>query len=91
MTRHQYGISALVSKMSFRRQTSDGVAEYRLFSLASSGQAKEILDFRFQRGNQGKGSLSGESFRPEGVVLYARSEHRKLTFRPLAYSLAVVS
>ena len=33
--RHQYGISALVSQMSFRRETSDGVAKYRLFSPAS--------------------------------------------------------
>ena len=51
---------------------------------------EKILDFRFQGGNQGKGSLSGERFRPDGVVPYARSGHRKLAFQPLAYSLAVV-
>ena len=36
VTRHQCGISALVSKTSFRRVTSGGVAKCRLFSLASS-------------------------------------------------------
>ena len=29
--RHQYGISALVSQTSFRRETSGGVAKCRLF------------------------------------------------------------
>ena len=33
--RHQYGISALVSQMSFRGRTSDGFAKCRLFSPAS--------------------------------------------------------
>ena len=51
MTRHQYGISARVSKMSLRRETSDGVAVCRLFSQPSSGQARgdsrfQISDFR---------------------------------------------
>ena len=46
MTRHQYGISARVSKMSLRRETSDGVAVCRLFSQPSSGQARG--DSRFQ-------------------------------------------
>ena len=33
---HQYGISALISQMSFCRETSGGVAKYWLFSLATS-------------------------------------------------------
>ena len=37
--RHQYGISALVSQMSFRRETSAGVAKCRLFSQAMMFQA----------------------------------------------------
>ena len=32
VTRHQYGISALVSQTSFRGETSGGVAKCRLFS-----------------------------------------------------------
>ena len=30
VTRHQYGISTLVSQMSFRGETSGGAAKYRL-------------------------------------------------------------
>ena len=40
MTSHQYGISALVFQMSFRRETSDGVAKCRLFT-----QAKRVFGF----------------------------------------------
>ena len=39
---HQCGISALVSRISFCRETSGGVAKYRLFSLATSFQALSI-------------------------------------------------
>ena len=35
MTRHQYGISALVSQTSFRGETTGGVAKCRLFSQAN--------------------------------------------------------
>ena len=35
VTRHQYGISLLVSQTSFRRETSGGVAKCRLFSQAT--------------------------------------------------------
>ena len=34
VTRHQYGISALVSQMSFGGETSDSIAKCRLFSQA---------------------------------------------------------
>ena len=34
VTRHQYGISVLVSQMSFRRETVGGVGKCRLFSQA---------------------------------------------------------
>ena len=34
VTRHQYGMSALVSQTSFRGETSGGVAKRRLFSQA---------------------------------------------------------
>ena len=37
MTRHQYGISALVSQTSFGGETSNSVAKCRLFSQAISG------------------------------------------------------
>ena len=40
--RHQCGISAFVSRMSFCRETSGGVAKYRLFSLATSFQTLSI-------------------------------------------------
>ena len=35
VTRHQYGISALVSQTSFHGETSGGVAKYQLFSQVS--------------------------------------------------------
>ena len=35
VTRHQYGISALVSQTSFQGETSGGVAKCQLFSQAS--------------------------------------------------------
>ena len=34
VTRHQYGISAVVSQRSFRQETADGVARCRLFFQA---------------------------------------------------------
>ena len=37
MTRHQYGISALISQTSFGGETSNSVAKCRLFSQAISG------------------------------------------------------
>ena len=36
MTRHQYGISALVPQTSFRGETSDGLAKCSLFSHANN-------------------------------------------------------
>ena len=42
-TRHQYGISALVSQTSFRGETVSGVAKCRLFSQASKSSALFVL------------------------------------------------
>ena len=39
VTRHQYGISALVSQTSFGGETSGSVAEPRLFSQATDTQS----------------------------------------------------
>ena len=41
VTRHQYGISALVSQTTFDRETSDGVTECPLFSQAP-GESGEV-------------------------------------------------
>ena len=41
MTRHQYGISALVSQTSFRRQITSGVEKCRLFYRA--GKKVDLL------------------------------------------------
>ena len=38
VTRHQYGISALVSQTLFGRETSGSVAKCRLFPQATSGR-----------------------------------------------------
>ena len=43
MTRHQYGISGLVSQTSFRGETVGGVVKYRLFSQATFALQIEIL------------------------------------------------
>ena len=39
LTRHQYGISALVCQTSFRGETSRGVAKFRLLSPAARLQS----------------------------------------------------
>ena len=44
MTRHQYGISALVPQTSLLGETSDGVAKWRLFS-----QANELNNLSLQK------------------------------------------
>ena len=41
VTRHQYGISALVSQTSFRREISGGVAKY-LFSQATNESSTQF-------------------------------------------------
>ena len=43
VTRHQYGISVLVSYTSFRGETVGGVVKYRLFSQATFASQIEIL------------------------------------------------
>ena len=43
VTRHQYGISALVSQKSFGLETSGGVAKCRLFSQADKNSSKQLL------------------------------------------------
>ena len=45
VTRHQYGISALVSQTSFRGETSGGVAKCRLFSQATHWLEKQKHDY----------------------------------------------
>ena len=40
VTRHQYGISVLISQTSFGRETSGSVTKYRLFSQAAKGAIK---------------------------------------------------
>ena len=55
VTRHQYGISALVSQTSFREETSGGVAKCRLFRQASLVLFKCIKrenSFFFFKGNK---------------------------------------
>ena len=42
VTRHQYGISALVSQTSFSGETSGGVAKCRLFSQATFASPREL-------------------------------------------------
>ena len=43
VTRHPYGISALVPRKSFRRETSGGVVKCRLFSQTSTYHASSYL------------------------------------------------
>ena len=43
LTRHQYGISALVSQTSFRGETIGGLAKCRLFSQAIKHQATIVF------------------------------------------------
>ena len=40
LTRHQYGISALISQTSFRGETSGGVLKCQLFTQASYAQSQ---------------------------------------------------
>ena len=50
VTRHQYGISALVSQTSFGGETSDSVAKCRLFSQATLIVICMKNEFRSRRG-----------------------------------------
>ena len=50
VTRHQYGISTLVSQTSFRGETVSGVVKYRLFSQATL--ASQIAHFTVTVGNE---------------------------------------
>ena len=45
VTRHQYGISLLVSQMSFRGETSDDVAKCRLFCQGTIDQIAIFVSF----------------------------------------------
>ena len=47
MTRHQYGISALISQTPFRAETSGDVAKRRLFSQATEIQNLNLLNKSF--------------------------------------------
>ena len=50
VTRHQYGISALVSQTSFRGETSGGVAKCRLFAQATFSTSLLFRSFYVQTG-----------------------------------------
>ena len=62
MTRHQYGISALVSQTSFGGETSDSVAKCRLFSQAKSKEKAEELTQSLLVGTSVVISIFGASF-----------------------------
>ena len=49
VTRHQYGISALISQTSFRGETSGDVAKCRLFSQATALFTSIVFKFHIQR------------------------------------------
>ena len=57
VTRHQYGISALVSQTSFRGETSGGVVICRLFSQAkATARLVIVLIIRIQMSGTGMGT-----------------------------------
>ena len=63
VTRHQYGISALVSQTSIREETSGGVAKCRLFRQASLMLFKCIKrenSFFFFQGQQNPAKIASE-------------------------------
>ena len=62
VTRHQYGISALVSQTSFGGETSDSVAKCRLFSQAKSKEKAEELTQSLLVGTSVVISIFGASF-----------------------------
>ena len=49
VTRHQYGISALISQTSFRGEISGGVTECRLFPQATALVTSIVFKFHIQR------------------------------------------
>ena len=53
MTPHQYGISALVSKTTFRGEICGGVATCRLFQVQAKGSAEEQLYDNWQQNCSG--------------------------------------
>ena len=65
MTGHQYGISTLISQMSFGKETSGSVDKSRLFSQANS----------LGQGDVFKHELWSERFRLLGKFYFANSYH----------------
>ena len=61
VTRHQYGISVVVSKSLFRGETSGGVAKCRLFSQPNTSNCYNPLLFVlfFPQGTEDKSLLAG--------------------------------
>ena len=60
VTRHQYGISALLSQTSFGEETSGSVAKCRLFSQATTTKIIKHKDSVYVE--EGKGSLNSSGF-----------------------------
>ena len=72
VTRHQYGISALLSQTSFGEETSGSVAKCRLFSQATTTKIIKHKDSVYIE--EGKGSLnsSGIPSRLSGPITLCR-------------------
>ena len=72
VTRHQCGISALLSQTSFGEETSGTVAKCRLFSQATTTKIIKHKDSVY--GEEGKGSLtsSGIPSRLSGPITLCR-------------------
>ena len=76
VTRHQYGISAHVSQMSFRGETRGGIAKCRLFSQAKAFQVDYFLRIR------------EKNLKSNGVLVVARMlKSKSLYSSDMPYSL----
>ena len=76
VTRHQYGISAHVSQMSFRGETRGGIAKCRLFSQAKAFQVDYFLRIR------------EKNLKSNGVMVVARMlKSKSLYSSDMPYSL----
>ena len=80
MTRHQYGISKLVSQTSFGGETSGSVAKCRLFSQATSS----LVFFCFRLLTKEEEEEEGDEEEHHSVVFLFIAKiqpHKKFTFK----------
>ena len=73
MTRHQYGISAVVHQTSFRGETSVGAAKCRLFFHANNSPRWTLNNYSSNRMGSESIAIDSEAMRAKGIIVLVKS------------------